>query len=81
MTFLVQRDDQIVKLKLKDKVGGEIALHAAATDMYTAINKLGHQLDKFLRRRKDRRLRNRTRDKMDPFAEYDLLAEGQEQIA
>ena len=75
ITFLVDKEEQIVKLKLKDKTGDEIALHAAADDMYTAINKLAHQLDKFLRRRKDKRLRGRNRDKLENHLIVEQLEE------
>ena len=65
LTFLVERDAQIVRLRMKDRQGEEIALQASAQDMYAAIAKLAHQLDKYLRRRKDRRLRGRFRAKPD----------------
>ncbi|SMF05560.1 HPF/RaiA family ribosome-associated protein [Pseudobacteriovorax antillogorgiicola] len=75
LTFLVNKEDQIVKLRLKDKKGDEIALHAAAQDMYVAINKLANQLDKYLRRRKDKRLKGRFKDK---YRELEFFEEQEE---
>ena len=55
----LEKSKQIVKLNLKDKRGDEIALHADDKDMYTAINKLALQLDRYLSRRKNKRIKKR----------------------
>lgn len=67
LTFLVGKEEQVVKLNLKDKQGRIIAMRAAAKDMYGAVNKLANQLDKHLRRRKNKRIRHRTRPKLGEF--------------
>jgi len=59
LTFIVEKDQHIVKLNLKDKTGEEIALHAQNGDMYSAINKLADQVEKYLRRKKEKRIRGR----------------------
>lgn len=59
LTFLVEKGDQIVKLRLKPKQGKIITLQAITEDMYTSVNKLAGQLDEFLKRRKGRKLKGR----------------------
>lgn len=63
LTFVVEKDQHKVRLNLKDKRGDEIALHAENDDMYGAINKLAGQVDKYLRRKKDKRIKGRFIDK------------------
>ena len=79
LTFLVEKDQHIVRLNLKDKQGDEIALHAQNGDMYTAINKLADQLDKYLRRRKDKRIKGRVISK-EVKAEMLTVAETEEEV-
>ncbi len=59
LTFVVEKDQHIVKLNLKDKTGDEIALHSQNGDMYSAINKLADQVEKYLRRKKEKRIKGR----------------------
>lgn len=81
VTFLIEGENHQVRLRLKDKWGDEVALTAAAEDMYTAVNKMANQLDKYLRRRKDKKLRHRVRDKFDVALALEAMELTQEQIA
>ncbi|NRA65471.1 MAG: ribosome-associated translation inhibitor RaiA [Pseudobacteriovorax sp.] len=63
VTFLVEKDQHIVKLSLQESGTDDVALQSQNGDMYAAINKLADQLDKLLRRKKDKRIRGRVIDK------------------
>lgn len=52
VTFLVDKDQHIVRLALKDKKGERLVITEAADNMYQAIHRAAKQIGRQLRRKK-----------------------------
>ena len=59
LTFEVDKGKHIVKLLLKEQGFDDVALSGENGEMHAAVLKLAEQLDKFLRRRKDKKIKSR----------------------
>ena len=72
LRFEVDKAKHMVRLSLKESGSEEIALHGENGDMHAAVLKLAEQLDKLLRRRKDKKIKSRHQAKRElPDVEED----------